>query len=233
MRIIRYVIMLLMVLVWSVAHAAERVNIHVVLALDCSDSVSAARWRAQLRGYSHALQNPDVIAAIAPGVAISVVVWSGPDEQTQAIPWFRVHDRASALALALVIEQIPQIYNGYTNIGSGIDFSVRLIEHADPTRMTKRIIDISGDGQHRESAYPNTRHGVPLETARARASAADVLVNGLPIEGDEGGIADYYREKVIVGDGAFIESVKDPDDTDAFARAIRKKLLRELLASTR
>jgi hypothetical protein len=38
---------------------------------------------------------------------------------------------------------------------------------------------------------------------------------------------------VIAGDGAFIETVRNLDDADAFARAIQRKLMRELLAAVR
>jgi hypothetical protein len=215
------------------ANALERVSVHLVLALDCSDSVKTERWVTQLRGYSRALQNRDVIRLLSSGVGITVVIWSGADEQMQALPWVRVHDEASARALALMIERLPQPYRGYTVIGSGIDFSTRLILEADPTDSTKRIIDVSGDGQHRDSAQPDVMPGVPLETARQRAEAAGITINGLPIEGEEYQISEYYERFVIAGDGAFIETVRNPDDADAFARAIQRKLMRELLAAVR
>lgn len=225
-------VLLLFLCISNAALSVERVSTHLVLALDCSESVSVPRWRAQLLGYSAALRTPEVVSAMAhTGVAITVVVWSGADEQVQALPWIRVHDEASALTLALAIERIPMVFKGYTNIGSGIDFSTRLITAADPENRTRRVIDISGDGQHRESAYPNAKKSVSLETARARALAAEITINGLPIEGDEYKISQYFETHVIAGEGAFIETVANPDDTPAFARAIKKKLLRELLAS--
>ena len=64
-----------------------------------------------------------------------------------------------------------------------------------------------------------------LAAARARAGAAGITVNGLPIEAEDPALESYYRERVIIGPDAFTEPALDFDD---FARAIREKLLREL-----
>ncbi len=217
------------------AHASERVGLHLVLALDSSDSVKPERWRAQTAGYAAAFRSPELLEAIAtnPGgtIAVTVVVWSGALEQVQIIPWTVIRDSASALAFATLVGETPPLYKGYTNIGSAIAFSTKILLRQ--TAFSRKVIDVSGDGKHRESAYTNVVKGVPLASARAEAVAAGITINGLPIEGDEYEIAKYFQEEVIGGNGSFVETVTNPDDHHAFARAIQRKLLREIHMSAR
>ena len=93
-------------------------------------------------------------------------------------------------------------------------------------------IDVSGDG-------PNNI-GVPPSISRHEAQAMGIVINGLPIlthvvgysngvptstEEDFYDLKTYYRENVIIGPGAFVETANDYDD---FARAFLRKLLREI-----
>ncbi|MEE8188965.1 MAG: DUF1194 domain-containing protein, partial [Kiloniellales bacterium] len=108
----------------------------------------------------------------------------------------------------------------FTAIGGAIDFGVRLIaENAFEGRQLK--IDVSGDGRS------NT--GLPPSIPRQEANALGVVINGLPIltypDNKLYDLDTYYREKVILGPGAFVEIANDYDD---FARAFLRKLLREL-----
>ena len=109
---------------------------------------------------------------------------------------------------------------GFTAVGGAIEFGVRLIsENAFEGRQSK--IDVSGDGRN------NT--GVPPSIPRKEANARGIVINGLPIITYTGNeiydLDKYYREKVILGSGAFVEIANDYDD---FARAFLRKLLREL-----
>ena len=76
--------------------------------------------------------------------------------------------------------------------------------------------------------------GLPLEQARARADAAGVVVNGLPVISTGNGrwvrpvemnLDGYFEENVITGPGAFVL----PARTEAeFREAILRKLVIEI-----
>ena len=51
-------------------------------------------------------------------------------------------------------------------------------------------------------------------------------MNGLVILDEEPQLSDYYRERVIGGPGAFLLEI---DDFEDFARAMRKKLILEVV----
>ena len=82
-------------------------------------------------------------------------------------------------------------------------------------------IDVLGDGRN--------NIGVPPSIPRQEANALEIVINGLPIltytGSDSHGLDTYYREKIILGPGAFVEIANDYDD---FARAFLRKLRREL-----
>ena len=88
----------------------------------------------------------------------------------------------------------------------------------------------SDGGGHYSAATQITVDNVGSLTlqSRQRASALGIVINGLPILNvtnvtDE--LADYYRDEVIIGPGAFTEIAEDFDD---FARAFLLKLRREI-----
>ncbi len=86
-----------------------------------------------------------------------------------------------------------------------------------PCEASRKVIDISGDGRNNDGS-------VSPDDMRIIARANDVVINGLPIRGDEPDVADYYREHVVTEDG-FVTEAKSFDD---FAAAIRTKLLTEI-----
>lgn len=57
------------------------------------------------------------------------------------------------------------------------------------------------------------------------AIARNVTLNGLAILNEDKELDAYYRARLAVGDGNFVEVAEDYDD---FARAMRRKLLREI-----
>ena len=83
---------------------------------------------------------------------------------------------------------------------------------------TRRVIDMSGDGT------PNA--GGEIGQMRRAAERAGVTVNGLAIEGLGRAITNFYQRNVITRDG-FVETARGHRD---YARAIRRKILREISA---
>ncbi|HET6520828.1 MAG TPA: DUF1194 domain-containing protein, partial [Geminicoccaceae bacterium] len=115
---------------WAVAGAAaplraQDVDLELVLAVDCSYSVSEDEFALQMGGLAAAFRDPEVLEAIAEatprGLAVSLVQWSGRRQQLQVIPWTHVGDPADAKALADLIEGTPRaVPEGPTGIGEAI-----------------------------------------------------------------------------------------------------------------
>jgi hypothetical protein len=210
------------------AHAATRlagpgpavVDVAVVLAVDVSGSVSDERIRLQRRGYSEALRHREFIAAVRAGpagrVALTFVQWSEARRQEQTVDWRLIEDAASAAGFAQAILDAPLPMPGWTSISAAIDFSAQLF-HGTGLAAQRRVIDVSGDGSNND--------GRPVTAARDDAVAAGITVNGLPIVEVEPHLDEYFRRNVIGGPGAFVEVARD---TDAFAEAVRRKLLLEV-----
>jgi len=217
----------------SAAAVRDSVDLLLVLAADVSLSIDAAEARLQREGYCAALADPEVVAAACAGPAGAIgtayVEWSGPREQWLIMPWTRIASPADAASWADRLRRQPRLPGDGTAIGAAIDHA-RAVLRAAPWSAARRVIDVSGDGANNA--------GPPVESARDRAVAEGITVNGLAIEGDNGLLleghgtrgsrhllADYYRACVIGGDGAFVIAA---DGFDAFAEAIRRKLAREI-----
>ena len=212
-------------LFWVVVAAAPlramQVDLELVLAVDCSYSVSEAEFALQMGGIATAFRDPEVLEAIADatprGVAVSLVQWSGRNQQRQVVPWTHVADAEAVKALADDIERTPRaVPEGPTGLGEAIDFSIRLLLGSG-FEGARRVIDVSGDGRR------NT--GVDPAHARDRALALGITVNGLAIVNEDPALDAYYRARVIGGVNAFVLTATDYGD---FARAMRLKLLTEI-----
>lgn len=198
------------------------VALELVLALDSSASVDTKEFKLQLRGLARAFGDHDVSAAVANlaplGVAVSVIQWGGAGETRLIIPFTVLRSKAEAIAFGLRIAHgRRRIRATDTSIATAIHDSQALLDKNDFDGQ-RSVIDISGDGPDNS--------GLDIEGARQSAKAAHITINGLPIEADETTVTKYYREHVIIGADAFVEPAKNFED---YARAIRAKLLRELL----
>jgi Protein of unknown function (DUF1194) len=213
---------------------AQTTDLLLVLAADVSRSVDEGEFALQRRGYSTALTDPRVLAAIRGGatgtIAICFVEWSGAGEQNVVADWTIVHDEEDAGGLAAAILAAPRSYIGRTSISGAIDFAMERFAAAQPS-ASRRIIDISGDGTNNS--------GRPVTDARDEALAQGVTINGLAIVNDKpnpgyafhtqppGGLPEWYRQNVIGGPGAFLRVV---DDFHSFADALTNKLVSEIVA---
>lgn len=203
------------------ARANQPVAIELVLALDCSASVDSSEYALQLEGLALAFRDPDVLAAVEAlkphGAAIVVMQWGGPGESNVSVPWTHIAGARDAKAFGYLIGLIRRWhYASSTSIATAIRDGARLLD-GNEFEGHRRVIDISGDGPD--------NGGFDLSALRERALRSGITVNGLPIEGDEKDLAQYYEERVIGGPDAFVEKARDFED---FARAIKAKLLREL-----
>ncbi|SMH33235.1 DUF1194 domain-containing protein [Azospirillum agricola] len=211
------------------AFADEPVDLELVLAIDVSGSVDPEEGRLQRDGYVQAFLNEKIQRAIRGGpfgrIAVTYMEWAGDNYQRTVIDWTVLSDPRSVRSFALAVGEAPITSQQWTSISGAIDHAVPLFE-ANGVEGTRRVIDISGDGEN--------NRGRPVETARDEAVARGITINGLPILNDRpnpwGGspsnnLDGYYRDHVIGGPGAFLVPA---NDFDAFADAILSKLLLEV-----
>jgi len=206
------------------AHAAEEVDVALVLAVDASGSVDMYRFDLQKRGYAAAFRHPKVLAAIRSGISQAIAVtmhqWTGPRLQVHVVPWMVIKDAESAGALAAAIEKAPRrLFSGGTSISGAIDYS-RLLLAQSPYTATRRIIDVSGDGAN--------NIGRPARIARDEAVKDGITINGLPILSVEPDLDTFYFDNVIGGPGAVMVPA---ENYESFAEAILKKLIMEIADS--
>lgn len=202
------------------AIADDFVDVALVLAMDCSGSVSNEDEAMQRMGYARAVTSQAFLANVRAGqrraVGLTFVHWNGAGRQEQAVPWARIGDEAGARRFALAILNAPGLQPDYTSISGAIDFGHRLIKAA-PFNAERAVIDISGDGANND--------GRDVTQARDAAIAAGITINGLPIVRQEADIEAYYRTNVIGGEGAFVEVARG---LDSFPLAIQRKMCSEI-----
>jgi uncharacterized protein DUF1194 len=214
------------------ALAGERVDLLLVLAADVSRSMDDPKFRLQRSGYVEALTNPRVIEAIQSGsnrrIAVSFIEWSGVVSQKVVIDWAAIGDEMSARRFADGLVEAPRSFADRTSISAGIDFAMAQFERA-PYEGVRRTVDVSGDGTN------NSGRDVTL--ARDEAVAKGVTINGLVILSDSptpwnpehtnppGGLANYYRNNVIGGPGAFVMVA---ENFKSFGTALINKLIAEI-----
>ncbi|MCB1406658.1 MAG: DUF1194 domain-containing protein [Rhodobacteraceae bacterium] len=203
----------------TAAPVARACDIALVLAMDVSGSVDAYEYELQTRGVADALQDPAIRDALLRGrVALAVVQWSGALEQTVSIPWVRIDEPARIRQLSARIASMPRAFaGGNTAVGEAIDLSSELFTTVRD--CAHWVIDVSGDGDENE--------GYTVGAARRAAWDRGITINGLAIEdaGASRSITNFYRSWVVTP-GGFVITARQHTD---FARAIREKLLRELI----
>jgi hypothetical protein len=219
----------------SAAWAGEAVDVALVLAADVSRSINDEEFRLQRRGYAAAIISPRLLDAIHAGargvIEIAFVEWAGEGEEKTVVDWAVIRTEADARNFAAALEAAPRSYVGRTAVGSAIDFSAGLLGESG-VEADRRLIDVSGDG--------TSNQGRSVTDARDAAVKAGIVINGLSIfnqtaaagggylalhTNPPGGLAQYYRENVIGGPGAFVLPI---DDFNSFGEAMIHKLISEI-----
>ena len=217
------------------AGAPVAVDAAIVLAADVSRSIDDEEFALERRGYADAIRSQQLIDAISTGphgaIALSYVEWAGDGEERVVVDWAVIRNLADARAFAAAMTAAPRSYLGRTAIGAAIDFSFALFAES-AFETNRRVIDVSGDG--------TSNQGRLVTEARDAAVGAGAVINGLAIFNSKaatmggylamhtnppGGLAQYYRENVIGGPGAFVVQI---DDFRTFGEAMMRKLVNEI-----
>ena len=127
------------------------VDTALVLAIDFSESISAEEFALQIKGYSAAFRSERVRTAIFGGpigaVAVAIVHWCDAAEQWGE--WRYVSNEAEAESLARLLDDMHYslICRG-TSTASALALGHHLLKLENlPVTATKRVIDVSGDGE--------------------------------------------------------------------------------------
>jgi hypothetical protein len=232
------VVLALMLLQASRAGAASApvaVDAAIVLAADVSRSIDDEEFALERRGYAEAIQSQQLLDAISTGpqgaIALSYVEWAGDGEDRVVVDWAVIRNQTDARAFVAAMTAAPRSFIGRTAIGAAIDFSFALFAES-AIETNRRVIDVSGDG--------TSNQGRLVTGARDAAVGAGAVINGLAIfnrkaaatggylamhTNPPGGLAQYYRDNVIGGPGAFVVQI---DDFTTFGTAMMRKLVNEI-----
>jgi hypothetical protein len=209
-------------------HAAEPVDLELVLAADGSGSIDEAEFRLQRAGYAAAITHPRVLSAIRNGayrrIALTLIEWAAPESQHTIVDWMVIHDEASAKAFAGKLLKADRVAFGYNSISAAIAYGARKI-HGNAYEGVRKIIDVSGDGPQ--------MNGPPLALVRQQTIDAGITINALVIKSPGGGYPGprgepldvHYRNDVIGGNGPFVMVAESRAN---FADAILNKLILEI-----
>ncbi|HSV00417.1 MAG TPA: DUF1194 domain-containing protein [Roseiarcus sp.] len=217
------------------AGAPIPVDAAVVLAADVSRSIDDEEFALERRGYGDAITSQQLLDAISTGpygaIALSYVEWAGDGEERVVVDWTEVRNQKDARAFVAAMTAAPRSFIGRTAIGAAIDFSFAMFAES-AFEATRRVIDVSGDGTSNQGRF--------VTEARDAAVGAGAVINGLAIFNKKaaamggylamhtnppGGLAQYYRENVIGGAGAFVVQI---DDFRTFGDAMMRKLVNEV-----
>ncbi len=216
------------------AAADTPVDVALILAIDVSRSIDVDEAQLQREGYVEAFRDPKLIRAIGSGflgkIAVAYFEWAGSGYARIIVPWTLIDGEKSAHAFADALSHHSPLSERRTSISGAINFATHWFDGSG-FQGTRRVVDISGDGPNND--------GELVTTARQRAIAAGITINGLPILKKDGGFYSlfnipnldlYYRDCVIGGAGAFMEVAANFSD---FARAVRRKLILEIAGRSR
>ena len=231
-----FVCLLLAFALGPAARAAEAVDLLLVFAADVSRSVDGDKFKLQREGYAAAFADLHVLDTIRSGrngrIAVLFEEWSGFGNQKIVIDWTLIDGAKAAQSFGDRLLESPRSFADRTSISGGIDFAVAQFAHA-PFTAERRAIDVSGDGTNNA--------GREVDHARDEALALGLTINGLAILSERplpwnpehtnppGGLANYYREHVVGGPGAFVLEARD---FNSFGQALIKKLIAEIADAT-
>lgn len=204
----------------------DPVDLALILALDCSASVSFDEFALMAGGCGAALRDPDVMAGLTGGPLgaslCALLLWSGADAQAVSVEWTRIATPEHLEAFASEVADTPRLVPaGTTAIGAALVACEALLA-ALPAPARRQVIDMVGDGRSND--------GPPPVPARDRLAGAGVTINGLCVLHEEADLLASYTDQVIAGPGAF---ALECQDFTGFAEAMRRKLQREIAAASR
>ena len=195
--------------------AAEKSDVNIVIALDCSWSVSSVEYALQIKGISRALRDPAVVAAISGGthgrISLLLTQWATASHQMVVLPWTTITNSIEASAFALRVAQVPRaMIAGGTSLSGALLHANRQLAAA-PLEAERDVIDLVTDGDN--------NNGPKVQPVRDSIIAEGTTINALAITNENENLVDYLVFNIIGGPGAFVEPAVN---YRRFAAAFRK-----------
>ncbi len=199
----------------------EPADLALILALDCSASVTFEEFGLMAGGCAAALRDPDVLAGLTAGPRhaslCALLLWSGHGAQDVSVGWTRLENAADLHQFADDVENTPRLVRaGATAIGEAL-LACEALFAIQPAATQRQVIDVVGDGRSNEGASPGP--------VRDRLAEAGITINGLCVLHEEPDLLDSYQREVIGGPSAFALQCQD---YAGFADAMRQKLAQEI-----
>ncbi len=199
-------------------------DLALIIALDCSASVSIESFGRMASGCAAGLRDEAVTAGLLAGPRgaslLALLIWSGPGAQEVMAGWTRLDSPEAVRAFADEVENVPRtIRAGATAVGEALRACEALLLGA-PAGAGRVVIDMVGDGKSNQGLLPHVM--------RDRLVAGGVTINGLCVLHEEPDLLAHYQDEVIGGPGAFAMTCGDFAE---FEEAMRQKLRREIIAS--
>lgn len=191
----------------------------LVLAIDVSSSVDASDYRLQMRGLGDAFGDREVVDAIVSngGVLVTAFEWSGRNQQVPIADWTWLDTPNAVQVFADRLSGASRSHYRFpTALGYALGHAAIQFARA-PRACARQVVDVSGDGVNNE--------GFPPASAYRAFDFSRTTVNGLVIRGADPDPVTYYRNTVIRGPGAFVETAETFAD---YGSAMKRKLLREI-----
>jgi hypothetical protein len=238
MRLFTLILAALLAAATQTPAPAAAAELALVLLTDVSGSMDGAEYAMVKDGYRAAFADPQVLAAIAAnagGIAVTYVEFSDATNFRIVRGWSLLTDEASARAFGDAVAASPRSSTGNTALAASLRQATTLLQEAN-FGDARKVIDIASD-----HPWDGGRSG----PVRDRAVEAGITINALPIlekfqyrsfdgqtntasiEWRASDMAAFYRQYVIGGDGSFLI---EANDYSAFGEALKRKLLRELIA---
>jgi len=208
-----------------------RTDINIVTALDVSDSIDAQSTRIEIDGMAQAILAPEILQAIRAGhygrVGFAIFAWH-EGAYPELISWTIIAGDADARAVSARLRGRPRpsvravdrsaAAPRMTDLSGAIDHAAVLLLTA-PFATDRMVLNIIGNG------WDNVGEGP--EYARDRLTGKGGIINGV-IVGEDPVLADYFRQNVIGGRGAFLITV---EDQSAITGVLARKFLRDVALS--
>lgn len=200
---------------------AETADLALILAFDCSASVSWEEFNLIAGGTAAALRDPKVAHGLIGGPnrlsLAAVLQFSSHDAQVVVQDWTRLATPADVAGFADAVDNQPRLPPAkLTAIGNALAACGVLLQDL-PVPARRRVVDIAADGRANDGIAP-----APLRDALV---ATGTTINGLAVLHEEPDLAASFAAEIIGGPGAFVQLCASYAD---FAEAMRRKLLREL-----
>lgn len=214
-------------------------DVNLITAVDVSDSITPDDEHLQYSGLARGVLDPQFLARIAEGaeqrIGFVAFTWSSGGQVDVIVPWTVIASRADAERVAAQLQAAPRIdrtgfgrygpatssvdrRGGMTDVGEAVQSAVAL-STAAPFPARRSVVNILSNGVDNNGPTP--------DAARDQAIRLGITINGI-VFGERDDLADYFRQHVIGGPGAFLMTVSKPED---LPRVLEKKFWQDLIAT--